>query len=389
MKVLRSGEWWKNADGEVTSPAPLESKGAQFARAFAQQHGARFGIACTNGSAALEIALKALGVGPGDEVIVPPYTFIASSTAPLNIGAVPIFCDIEQDTFNLCPQRLEEAISNRTRAIMPVHFAGAAADMEAILCTAKRNGLPVLEDAAHGHGGSWNGKGLGSLGIAGTFSFQASKNMTAGEGGVITTSDENLALTCESYVWGGRVVGRPWYEHHRLGWNYRLTEMQAAILLEQLRRLEDQTARRMENGYLLNRQLGQFGGLSPLRVPDFVTSHPFHIYILRLDEREFGISRQAFLEALACEGIPCSAGYAHPLYKNPLFLNGDFCAGPAQRHSANSTDYRCFEELCPNAEGACRSAIWIEQRVLLGKNEDMRDVVDAVAKIWDARAELA
>src|SRR5262249_13407317 len=143
------------------------------------------GVACSTGTAALEIGLKALGVGPGDDVVVPPYTFVATASAPMLIGARPVFCDIDSDTWNLDPRRLEEAITPDTKAIVPVHFAGLAADMASILDIAGRRGIPVLEDAAHGHGGSWNGQGLGSIGAAGTFSFQASKNMTAGEGGLI------------------------------------------------------------------------------------------------------------------------------------------------------------------------------------------------------------
>lgn len=389
LDVLRSGAWWTNACGEATGLDPQHSKASQFATRFAQEHGAEFGIACANGSVAIEIALKALGIGPGHEVIVPPYTFVATATAPLNIGATPIFCDIDADTYNLDPGRIEEAITPRTRAIVPVHFAGAAADMDATFAIAKRHGLSVVEDAAHGHGGSWNGKGLGSLGDAATFSFQFSKNMTAGEGGVITTNRRDVASLCESYVWGGRVVGRPWYEHHRLGWNARMTEFQGAILLEQLKRLKTQASRRMENGLFLNEQLSRIPGLHPLRVPEYATGHPFHIYVIRFDEKEFGATRADFMAALASEGIPCSGGYAFPLYRNPMFLNGDFYPRGAESHDANKTDYAAFADLCPNAELACHQAIWLEQRLLLGTREDMRDIVTAACKVAECSSQLA
>src|SRR5205814_2217338 len=181
------------------------------------------------------------------EVIVPAYTFIATASAVLMINALPIFVDIDYDTFNLDPLRVEQAITNRTKAIIPVHFAGQACDMEALRAIAQRHNLSIVEDSAHGHGGAWKEQGLGTIGNAGTFSFQASKNMAAGEGGIIITNDEHLARLCASYIWGGRQVGRPWYEHHRLGWNYRMTEFQGAILLEQVRRLEDPNARRRHN----------------------------------------------------------------------------------------------------------------------------------------------
>jgi len=200
LEVLRSGKWWRYSYGEAVELKELEvdqprSKVAEFQEAFARFQGARYGIACANGTAAIEVALKGLGVGPGDEVIVPAYTFIATASAVLMVNAVPIFVDIDSETFNIDPGRVEEAISARTKAIIPVHFAGQAADMDSLLNIAKRRNLLVVEDAAHAHGATWKGKGLGSIGHAGTFSFQASKNMTAGEGGLITTNDRDLGLT--------------------------------------------------------------------------------------------------------------------------------------------------------------------------------------------------
>lgn len=393
VDVLRSGRWWVFSQGEsFDEPAPeAGSRVADFERAFAAMQGGRYAVACANGTAALEIALRALGVGPGDEVIVPPYTFVATATAPLAIGAVPIFCDIHPETLNLDPRRLEAAITPRTRAIIPVHFAGQAADMEAILAIAARHGLTVLEDAAHAHGAAWNGQGLGTLGRAGTFSFQGSKNMTAGEGGLILTQDRGVAELCSSLVWGGRNPGRPWYEHHRLGWNYRLTEFQAALLLAQLRRLPAQNARRMENGLYLNRELARIPGIHPLPVQPYATRHSFHLYVFRFDANEFGIPRDEFLNALRREGIACSGGYAHPLYRNPMFLNHEFHTGgsrPLDGRPECQVDYAAFGGLCPEAERLCREAVWLEHRQLLAEPSEMRDIVNAVSKIYDARAEF-
>jgi dTDP-4-amino-4,6-dideoxygalactose transaminase len=367
--------------GEAIDPTTVSggarSKVAEFQEFFARAQGARYGIACATGTAALEVALKALEIGPGDEVIVPPYTFIATATAPMLIGATPVFCDIDLETFNLDPRRLEEAITPRTRAIVPVHFAGVAADLGAILDIAGRHGIPVLEDAAHAPGGTWNGRGLGTVGAAGTFSFQASKNMTAGEGGLITTDDPALAELCESYIWAGRKNGRPWYEHHRLGWNYRMTEFQGAILIEQLKRLKRQTARRLANGLYLNRQLANIPGIQPLRVPPYATCHAFHIYVFRFQAGEFELTREDFLSALAAEGIPATSGYPYPLYRNPIFQD-----------PALVSDYNIYPSLCPNAERACAEAIWLEHRLLLGEREDMDDIVGAVRKIRDRRGEF-
>ncbi len=386
LSVLRSGEWWKYSFGAATQPghdAAPSSCVEEFQSAFAKAHGARYGIACVNGTAALEIALRAIGIQPGDEVVVPPYTFVATATAPLLVNAVPVFCDIHPDTFNLDPACLKKAITPRTKAIIPVHFAGLAADMAAILELARQHHLHVIEDAAHAHGGSWQGQPLGSLGDLGTFSFQASKNMTAGEGGIIITNDKALAELCESYVWGGREPGHAWYEHFRLGWNYRLTEFQAAILLQQLRRLPEQTATRNRNADYLCRKLEDVPGIHPLHSPPYATRHAQHIFLLRFREDEFGLSRSAFLAALEREGVPCQAGYAFPIYKNPMFLHQDFGG------LRTNFDYRSFEALCPASEQACREAIWLEHRLLLGSTRDMDDIAHAFWKIYRFQSELA
>ena len=353
--------------------------------------GANYGIGCSTGTAALEIALKALGIGPGDEVIVPPYSFIATATAVLIVNAVPVFCDIDPDTYNLDPKSFERAITPRTKAVIPVHFAGMAADMDAILSIAERNGLAVLEDAAHAHGATWKNRGLGSIGNAGTFSFQASKNMTSGEGGLITTNNREFAELCESLLWAGRKIGHEWYEHFRLGWNYRMTEFQGALLLAQLERLEEQNGRRTRNAAYLTSKLAAIPGIHPLARPDYATRHSFHIYIFRFKEKEFGISRKQFLEALAGEGITCSSGYAHPLYKNVVFLEKNFYPKGCPiscGHYNGKIDYRDFEGLCPNVEQACREAIWLEHRQLLGDQQDMDDIVRAVSKIHACREEF-
>ena len=379
LEVLRSGQWWRYSLGEALQPNSKHcSKVAEFQERFAQMHDSTFGIACVNGTAALEVTLRALGVGPGDEVIVPPYTFIATASAPMLIGATPVFCDIDANTLNLDPRRLEAAITPRTKAIIPVHFAGLAADLDAICRIASRHGIAVLEDAAHGHGGSWKGRPLGSIGVAGTFSFQASKNMTAGEGGLIITSDPALAEVCESLVWVGRKVGRPWYEHHRLGWNYRLTEFQAAILIAQLERLAEQTLRRQHNAAYLSGRLRHVPGICPMAMPSYATGHAWHLYVFRFDERTFGISRDRFLKALVAEGIPASSGYAHPLYRNPMFLNPEF-----------PVDYARYIDLCPASEQVCRDAVWLEHRLLLSEEKDMADIARAVERIYEHREELA
>ena len=353
------------SDGEGSQVAQLE-------RAFAELQGARFAIACASGTAALEVSLKTAGIGPGAEVIVPPYTFIATASAPMLLGATPVFCDIDADTMNLDPRALQAAITPRTRAIIPVHFAGRAADMDAILSIARDNRLFVLEDAAHGHGAAWKEKGLGSIGDAGAFSFQASRHDRR-EGGIIVTNDERFAEVCESYIWVGREASRPWYEHHRLGWNYRMTEFQAAILLEQLsvclpdnnphgKRRVSESSSRADSGDL------HFAN------PPWVTRNAHHIFLFRFHPEKFGISRAEFLLALAAEGIPCAGGYDSPLSE------------PALRAQGNG--WEAYVALCPNAEKACAEMIWLEHRLLLGSLEDMEQIVQAVRKIHLHRAKF-
>jgi dTDP-4-amino-4,6-dideoxygalactose transaminase len=397
LGVLRSGKWWRYSYGEgveMREPEPGQprSRVAEFQEAFAHLQTAKYGIACANGTAAIEVALKALGIGPGDEVIVPAYTFIATASAVLMVNAIPIFVDVEEDTFNIDPQRVEEALTPNTKAIIPVHFAGQAADMEGLLHIAQQHNIAIVEDAAHAHGATWKDRGLGSIGNAGTFSFQASKNMTAGEGGLITTNDQDFALMCEAYIWAGRKVGRPWYEHHWLGWNYRLTEFQGAILLEQLKRVEDQNALRRHNAYYLSRRLASVPGVHPTVIREFASKPSFHLYTFCLNEAEFGVERQDFLSALEKEGIPCFGGYVEPLYQNPMFVNQAFYPRGCPvtcGHYAKPLDYQSFAARCPVSERICQEAVWLEHRLLLADQSDMDDIVNAIEKIHEHRADFA
>lgn len=396
-EVLNSGKWWRFSYGvgvELKEPETGDrSRVVQFQEAFAKFHQARYGIACANGTAAIEILLKAAGIGPGDEVIVPAYTFIATASAVLQVNAVPIFADIDPDTYNLDPASVEARITPRTKAVIPVHFGGQSCDMDALCDLAAKHGLFLMEDAAHAHGAEWKGRKLGALSGGGTFSFQASKNMTAGEGGIITTNDSRLAELCESYLWAGRQAGRPWYEHHRLGWNYRLTEFQGAILLQQLQRLDGQNALRERNAAYLSQRLSQIPGIRPMRMDERATRRSWHIYMLRFSPEEFGASREAFLRALAAEGIPCFAGYNHPLYRNPMFLKQDFYPRGCPitcGHYGQEIHYEDFATLCPVSERACASeAVWLEHRLLLGDEEDMESIAQAVEKIHTYASELA
>ncbi|MFC1712487.1 DegT/DnrJ/EryC1/StrS family aminotransferase [Candidatus Poribacteria bacterium] len=388
LKALRSGHWWRysHSSGVTMDEAKVgtRSQVRLFQEEFALHHGAKYGVACNNGTAALDMVIRALDIGIGDEVIVPAYTYIASCTCALQSNAIPIFVDIDPETYNIDPHRVEKAITERTKAVIPCHFGGQIADMDRLSEIAEKHGLYIIEDAAHAHGSEWNGKKAGSIGVAGTFSFQNSKNMTSGEGGIVITDSEDLAETVESLTWAGRMKGRPWYEFHRLGWNNRLTEFQGAILRIQLIRLGEQNARRWENAEYLTGLLNDMDGLNPVRIDPKGQKCSFHIFMMRYDPDEFkGLSREKLLEAVNAEGIPAFSGYTHALYNNPMFINKAFYAPGCP------DDYSEFAEKCPVTERAVSyEAIWLEQRLFLGTRSDMNDIAEAFRKVKENIDEL-
>lgn len=385
-KVVLSGVWGRTT-GKVV---------AQFEETFARFQGARHGVAVVNGTTGLRLALLAAGIEAGDEVIVPPYTFLASATSVVECNAVPVFVDIDPETYNLDPAMIEAAITPRTKAIMPVHFGGLACDMDRILAVARKHRLRVIEDACHGWGAKWKNKGLGCIGDLGVFSFQASKNLTAGEGGFLTTNDAALHERAVSFHNCGRlrpkagasVPQAAWYAHHLLGGNHRMTEMQGALLLSQLTRLKKQTHRRDANGRHLDQQLARIPGIRPMRRDGYVTLCSYHLYIFRYDPAGFaGRSRERFAAALKAEGVPVSTGYPMPLYRQPLFLEKNFGPYTGWQLSRPTLDYGAVS--CPACEKACAGeALWLGQATLLGSRRDMDDIVEAVAKVQSLAAEL-
>ncbi len=374
-EVVRSGRWGRLHE---------ESRVAEFEKRFAAYQDAEFGVAVTSGTAALTVALKAAGIDVGDEVIVPAYTFIATASCVLNNNAVPVFVDVELDTVNIDPDAIEAAITDHTRAIIPVHWAGRAADMDWILDIAKRHDLAVIEDACHGWGAMWKDRKVGAIGDLGGVSFQASKHISAGEGGIVLTNDEDLAAKAFSYHHIGRIPGRPFYEHHLVGWNFRMTEFDAAVLLVQLERLDEQTQCRDDNAKWLDEQLREIPGINPLRREPYMTRISWHGYGLLYDGEAFGgAPRDRFMEALRAEGVPAGGGYSHPLYRNPVFAESRF---GRIAEVVDFPDYRAVE--CPNAERLCREKVSIGQTCLLAQREDMHDIVRAIEKLREHVDEL-
>ena len=385
-EVIRSGRWnrW-NGDQVVALEATLQ----EFC-------GAKRAVAVSSGTAALEVALKAAGVRPGDEVIVPAFTFVASATAALQVGAVPVFADVLLETQNLDPASFEAQISERTRAVIPVHTSGLPCDMDAIMAIARRHGLLVIEDACQAIGGVWNGRRAGTIGNAGCYSFQASKTLPSGEGGALVTDDEVLADKAFGRMHIGRKPGGEFYTHYILGWNYRLTEMQAALLLSQFARFPATQRRRVANAAFLRDELARIPGIVPVREDEYVTEHGLYGYLCRFLSEQFapglGLTRATLLQALQAEGIPCRVFYDHPLYRNPLFLEAheamkDDCPFACGHPAAQAADYGKVS--LPNTERLCsEESIYFPQSLLLGDRQDMQDVVDAFAKLQANAAQL-
>lgn len=378
LEVLETGKWWY---GE---------KVREFEQKFAAYQDAKFGVTFTSGTTALHGALVAAGVTAGDEVILPPFTFVATAAAVMLANGIPVFVDIDAETFNIDADKIESAITPRTKAIIPVHFAGLPSDMDRIGEIAARRRLRIVEDAAHAWGSEWRGTKVGALGDFGCFSFQASKNITAGEGGIALTDDEELADRCRSFSNCGRGKSRPWYEHHILGSNYRLTEFQAAILLAQLERLDSQVSIRQHNARFLDELLSGIPGLRLLKNDPRSSRRSYHLYCLRYIKEEcLGLPKSVFLDAVQAEGIPLFPGYPHPLYKNPMFRRRDGGREDCPLgcpYYEGEVDYESTK--CPVCETVCEEAMWCSQSVLLGSEEDMRDVARGIDKVIANAGEL-
>lgn len=357
LEVLNSGKWGSTS-GDVV---------ATFEREFAAYQQAGHAVCLANGTLAIAVALKAAGVGIGDEVIVPPYTFIATASAALFVGAVPVFADVDPDTHLLDPVATEAAITERTKAVVVVHLAGRPADMDAFTALGAKHGLTIVEDAAQAHGAAYKGRAVGAIGDLGTFSFQSSKNITAGEGGVVLTDSAELAGALYSLVNVGRVPGGGWYQHETVGYNLRLTEFQAAILRVQLRRHPQLQEVRERNARLLTDLLEKAPGIQLAPDDPAITAHGRHLFMLRVPGR-----RDAVLEALRAAGVDrASSGYV-PLHRNAAVLR-------ESQAITNRLGQPYPEHPCPNADLVSTDTIWLPQPYLLGTDDETRAIADTIA----------
>ena len=378
--VLRSKQWYRGSGKNVN----------RFEQAYAQLTGAKHCLATANGTSALLVSLNAIGIGPGDEVIVPPYTFVATINVILLAHALPVFVDIDPETFQIDPRKIEAAITDRTVALMPVHIGGSAADLDSILAIGRKHKLPVIEDACQAHLGEWKNRKVGTWGSTGCFSFQASKNLNSGEGGAILSSDDDLMEKCYAFHNNSRGRRNTGYDfsYRSKGANLRMTEFQAALLMAQMTRLEDQAKTRDANAQYLTSLLKEIPGVPPARMYEGCTRNAYHLFMFRYNQEQFaGLPRSAFLKALSAEGIPASGGYSplntEPFLKEALDSRYYQAIYPKQRLS------RWVEQnQCPANDKLCKDAVWFTQNMLLGTRSDMEQIADAVGKIQKHAGEL-
>lgn len=367
LEVLRSGKWG-STHGDVV---------ATFEREFADYQQAGHATCLVNGTIAISVALRAAGVGVGDEVVVPPYTFIATASAALLIGAVPIFADVDPATHLLDPAEAEKMITERTKAIIVVHLAGRPADMDSFTDLGRRRGVVIIEDAAQAHGASYRGRRVGAIGDMGTFSFQSSKNITSGEGGAIVTDDPSTGSQLYSMVNVGRVRGGGWYEHQSIGHNLRLTEFQAALLRAQLVRHPSQQAAREQNAKLIGAGLADLvadGRIALAPDDPAVTEHGRHLFIFRVPQLGAAGLRDAAVKALQAEGLSAaSTGYV-PLHRNEPLINEATEISRRVGRTYTPTD-------CPNADLVSADTIWLPHTYLLGTEEQTELLVSAIRKV--------
>lgn len=381
LRVVRSNNW---------GGYPFPNRRADaFATKFARFHGAKYAVAVANGTIAIEVALKAAGIAPGDEVVVPAYTWEGTVGPILRLNAVPVFVDVDPATYCLDAKLIEKALTTKTKVILPVHLAMRFADMDEITKIARSHNLVVVEDCAHAHGGKWRDRGAGAIGDLGCFSFQSSKLMTAGEGGAVITSNLEFYERVQSYVNCGRASTTDRYRHRLIGFNYRITEFQAAILDVQLGRLSKQLRHRNSNIEHLEKRIRGTPGLAFLSRDPRQTRVAAYQYVLKyLPEHFSPVCRAAFLGALEMEGIPCDGQFYEPVYRSALFPV-DPNEWPALSWGRESPlDLKSLYS-CPVSERAAYAeSVWLPHHLFLGSRRDTDDIADAVLKVCENIDEL-
>ena len=393
-RVLEGPRWFAGALGD--DPDAL---GTLFSQRFAEFVGVRHALPVANGSVSLEIALRALRIGPGDEVIVPAYTYVSTATSVLMVGAVPVFADMERSSYCLDPDDAERKITPRTRALIPVHLGGQMADMERLTSLVqRRGGLAIVEDAAQSIGAACGGRMAGAWGALGSFSFQSNKTITSGEGGLLTTADDALADRVKALRAVGRfptpgatVARSSALLARELSSNYRLAEWQSAVLLAQLERFPKQDAHRQANAARLTQLLSEVPGVEHVHCERKQGRHGYYYYLVRFDPQQFaGLTPERLCQALNAEGIPFVPGDDAPIYRQPVFSPDNLRASlPAETLRHYVAACNAAEPGCPVAEEACHCTLILRHQVLLGEPSDMEQIAEALMKVRAHASELA
>jgi perosamine synthetase len=383
IEVLTSKAWGRNGGTAVT----------QFEDEYAKVLGAKHCLGVSSGTSSLYTMLGALDVGPGDEVIIPVYTFVATYNVVVLNYALPVFVDTDIESFQIDASKIESAITPQTKVIMPVHMGGSPVNLDRVLQVAAKAGVPVIEDACQAHLAEWRGRKVGTFGLAGGYSFQASKNLTSGEGGVIATNDDKYAQYCSNFHNQG-MKGRSTTPYNdgagTRATNMRMTEFQGGVLLAQMTRLVAQSDRRTENANYLTKLLNDIAGITPAKLYDGVTRSAYHLYMFRYDRNEFsGLHRNKFMEALRAEGVPCSGGYGTmntDRYVTELANNKHY----RKIYGAKAMSQWLDRNQCPqNDKLSEEQGIWFMQNLLLGTKTQMEQVAEGIRKIRKHSAELA
>ncbi|MCM8767360.1 MAG: DegT/DnrJ/EryC1/StrS family aminotransferase [Candidatus Omnitrophica bacterium] len=377
LKVLEKGNLCRLYKGSWSEI--FEKKWAKFTDT-------KYCIATSNGTVSLQLALRTLGVKTGDKVITTPVTFIATASSISELGAIPVFVDIDFNTGQISSEAIEENIDENTKGVIGVHYGGYPFDIDKVRKICKKHKLFLIEDAAHSHGTKWKGKHVGGFGDFGSFSFQESKSLQSGEGGAVITNSKKLyqqALLIHNI---GRIIGKPGYYHYILSSNYRLPELCAGLLLSQLTKLKKQTKIKEKNADWLKENLKQLG-IEPLPYDKRITQRGYYFIVFKFNKEFFGgISRDIFLKAINAEGIPFGKGYGYPLYKNPAFTKKSLSKIYPENILKILPNYENL--YLENSEKFCEIQLTLSHRVLLSEKEKLQKIIEAVAKISENIDEL-
>lgn len=378
LKVFRSGNWWRGGSIEQQAASVC----GKFERDFAAYQDAPYGLCCTNGTIAVELALRAAGVKAGDEVIVPDLSFVVSASAVLPLGAIPVFADADPATYQPDPKAIEALISPRTAAIVIVHFGGYPADLDRIVKIAKKHNLPLIEDCAHAQGSQWRGKGVGSYGMYGTFSFQQSKALTSGEGGIVLAEDKEAWLRAYRFHNLGRLETQGFYDFYEISSNYRLTDLQGSLLVTQFAKMKQQVKKKNANQKYLSDLLRKIGGVEPLPEDERITRRGNYYFLFKYNKDHFkGLHREEFLKAMQAEGIGVGHSYGRPIHKYPLFQNMKI---PARY---KNSQYKKIS--CPVTERVMEGELCsLPHTWLLADRRTLKKLADTVVKVKENVDEL-